>query len=300
MKAIEVRRHSDGGYSPAEIVERFGRHGLVVLKQYLPEDSRATLRALLERRLERARCESAVATLAEYPDADFLLGDVLAIRELESFDYIFLRSELLDAARAILNTRELVYWGDSSVQFGEGGRGFHKDNVERHDASHDDWQGDYGLIRCGFYCQDHASHSGGLKIRLGSHNIANHLDGRMLDVPSSYGDLVVWNMRLTHSGNNRKLRGLPALTLHPRFEAIAPPWLTIPEEMRRISAFCSLARPGLQTERYVEKMNAREADYGAYFRRARRPTEASELLKARGVAFMKPNSYYGELDLDVA
>lgn len=296
MKALEVQRGNDGCYAVDEIVDRFGRHGLVVLKRYLPEDSRQALRSALERRLEHARRESAVATLDAYPNADFLLGDVLAIRELEPFDYIFLRRDLLNAARAILNTSEVLYWGDSSVQFGEGGRGFHKDNVERHDPSHDDWQGDYGLIRCGFYCQDHASHSGGLKVRLASHNAANHLDGRMLDVPSSYGDLVVWNMRLTHSGNNRRLRGLPAMTLHPRVEAIAPTWLTIPEEMRRISAFCSFARPGLQTERYIEKMNAREKDYGPYFRRARRPGESSELLKRHGVTFTKPNSYYGDLD----
>jgi hypothetical protein len=298
MRAIEIDRDGDGKYPASEIVERFQKHGLVVLKQFLPADSRAALRTLLEQRLERARRTSAVSTLAEYPNADFLLGDILAIRELEPFDYIFLRTELLEAARAILNTTELLYWGDSSVQFGEGGRGFHKDNVERHDASHDDWKGDYALIRCGFYCQDHAHHSGGLKVRLGSHNIANHLDGKMLDVPSSYGDLVVWNMRLTHSGNNRKLRGAPSITLHPRLEAIAPPWLTIPEEMRRISAFCSRARPGLQTERYVEKMNRRESDYGPYFRRARRPRESTEILQRRGVTFLKPNSYYGELDRD--
>lgn len=298
MTTIDVHRGDGGSYPAAEIVERFGRHGLVVLKDYLGKSARASLRSVLERRLEEARSESAVVTLAQYPNADFLVGDILAIRALEPFHYIFLRRELLDAARAILNTEELLYWGDSSVQFGEGGRGFHKDNVERKDPSHDDWQGDYGLIRCGFYCQDHATHSGGLKVRLASHNIANHLDGRMYDVPSSFGDLVVWSMRLTHSGNNRKLRMLPGMTLHPRIEAVAPPWLTVPEEMRRISAFCSFARPGLQTERYIAKMNAREADYGPYFRRARRPAESSELLTRHGVLFTKPNSYYGELDLD--
>lgn len=297
MKALEVRR-LNGSYPSQDIVERFRTHGIVILKEYLPAGTRDSLRSALERKLEDARGRDSVARLPAYPRADFLLGDILAIRQLEDVDYIFCRTELLDAARAILGSQELLYWGDSSVQFGEGGRGFHKDNVERHDASHDDWLGDYGLIRCAFYFQDHVGHSGGLKVRLASHNIANHRDGRICDISSSYGDLVVWSMRLTHSGNNRKLRGLPRIALHPRIEAVAPSWLTLPEELRRISAFCAFGRPGSQTERYIEKMNAREADYGPYFRRARRPDETLELLQCRGVSFAKPNDYYGELDVD--
>jgi len=297
MGVLEVRRR-DGRYPTEEVVGRFAAHGIVVLKEYLPPGSRDAMRSALESRLEKARHAEGVTTLAEYPAADFLLGDVLAVRELEGFDYIFLRPDLLDTARAILRSEQLLYWGDSSVQFGEGGRGFHKDNVERHDPSHDDWQGDYGLIRCGFYCQDHTEHSGGLKVRLASHNIANHLDGRMYDVPSSYGDLVLWSMRLTHSGNNRRLRALSRVALHPRIEAVAPSWLIAPEAQRRISAFWSFGRPGLHTERYIEKMNARHADYAPYFRRSRRPGEAIALLRRHGVSFAKPNEYYGELDFD--
>ena len=297
MKALEVSK-VQGRYPSAQVLDRFRSHGIVVLKEYLAPSSRDALRARLERRLQSALQQQGVLRLAEYPRADFLLGDILAVRELEDVDYIFLRDELLDAARAILGSEQLLYWGDSSVQFGEGGRGFHKDNVERSDASHDDWQGDYGLLRCAFYFQDHVSHSGGLKVRLSSHNIANHLDGKICDIASSYGDLVVWSMRLTHSGNNRKLRVIPRLALHPRVEAKAPGWMTLPEEMRRISAFCSLGRPGLQTRNYIDKMNSRNADYAAYFQRARRADEAADILQRRGVSFARPNDYYGELDLD--
>lgn len=297
MRDIEVSRVA-GAYPVQAIVETFRANGIVVLKEYLPTQTRDGLRAVLERTLEDARHHDAAVKFPAYPDADFLLGDILAIRPLHDVDYIFFRPDLLNAARTILQAEQLLYWGDSSVQFGAGARGFHKDNVERHDASHADWQGDYGLIRCAFYFQDHSRHSGGLKVRLGSHNIADHRVGAICDVPSSYGDLVLWSMRLTHSGNSRRLRGLGRLALHPRLEAVAPSWMTQPQERRRISAFCAFARPGSQTDQYVQKMNAREADYGPYFRRARRPTEAIELLRRYGVSFLKPNDYYGELDRD--
>lgn len=297
MKALEVSKVR-GRYPSDHVLDRFRRNGIVVLKEYLAPSSRDSLRARLENKLQAASHNQGVSRLTDYPRADFLLGDILAVRELGDVDYIFFRDELLDAARAILGTENLLYWGDSSVQFGEGGRGFHKDNVERSDATHDDWHGDYGLLRCGFYFQDHVGHSGGLKVRLGSHNIANHLGGKICDIESSYGDLVVWSMRLTHSGNNRKLRAIPRLALHPRVEAKAPGWMTLPEEMRRISAFCSLGRPGLQTQNYIDKMNSRSADYAPYFQRARRADEAAAILQRRRVSFAKPNDYYGELDHD--
>ena len=243
MKSLEVRR-VDGRYPMQDLVEHYRRYGIVILKQYLPGDSRDHLRALVEGRLESARQRDGVLKVPAFPRADFLLGDILAVRELEEVDYVFFGADLLNVARALLGSEQLLYWGDSSIQFGEAARGFHKDNVERDDASHDDWQGDYGLIRCGFYFQDHVAHSGGLKVRLESHTIASHLEGRIADIATTYGDLVVWNMRLTHSGNNRKLRGLRQLALHPRLEAVAPQWLTLPEQLRRISAFCAFGRPG--------------------------------------------------------
>ena len=295
MKALEVHR-VDGEYPKQELVDCFRRHGVVVLKHYLPNQSRARLRALVEQRLEAAHAQDGVLTQPAFPRAEFLLGDILAVRELEEVDYLFFRPDLLRAARAVLETEELLYWGDSSIQFGEAARGFHKDNVERHDASHDDWKGDYGLVRCGFYFQDHVVHSGGLKVRLASHNIANHLEGKAADIATRFGDLVMWSMRLTHSGNNRKLRGLHGVPLHPRLEAAAPEWAVRPAQMRRISAFCAFARPGSQADRYIENMNRRDADYRPYFQRARNPEEAAGLMQRYGVGFVKPNNHYGELD----
>jgi hypothetical protein len=295
MKELEIHR-VDGRYPSADLVARFRRHGIVVLKGLLTPDLREPMREIAEKQLERARAIDGVLRFPEFPRADFLKGDILAVRQLAATKHIFFQPELLESVRVVLGSRELVYWGDSSIQFGEAARGFHKDNVERADGSHDDWQGDYGLVRCGFYFQDHAGHSGGLKVRLSSHNIADHRTGKIADMATTFGDVVIWSMRLTHSGNNRKLRAFPRLALHPRLEAAAPPWLLLPEQQRRISAFCAFARPGTHADRYIANMNARDADYRPYFQHARKPADAAQLLSSYGVSFVRPNSYYGELD----
>ncbi len=295
MKQLEVHR-KEGRYPLQEAKAIFKKHGIVILKEYIGRDTQSTLRSLLEGKISKGAKQASILHLKDYPKADFLLGDVLAVRELERFNCIFFGSESIEAIKALLNTDELLYWGDSSIQFGEAARGFHKDNVDRGDGTQDDWSREYDLVRCGFYFQDHTQHSGGLKVRLGSHNIPNHLDGPIADICSQYGDLVIWNMRLTHSGNNRKLRFPRSLALHPRLEDRVPSFLAAPEQMRRIATFCSFGKAGSHLDRYIDKMNAREKDYKPYFQFARKPAEAVPLLNKWRVGFRLPNSYYAEFD----
>ena len=269
LHMLDVKRE-EGRYSIDDARERFARFGICVLKRYFEPQTRDELRTIVEERLERARQRSAVLRFDQYPDADFLLGDVLAVRELEPYGNIFFRPECIDLVKGLLRTDELLYWGDSSIQIGAAARGFHKDNVDRDDGRLDDWTRDYEIVRCGFYFQDHLRHSGGLKVRLESHTVPDHLAGRIADVATEYGDLVIWNMRLTHSGNACKLRLLPGTPLHPRVEARIPQFLVVPEQIRRMAAFCAFGKPGSHVDRYIDRMNARAAEYRPYFQFARR------------------------------
>lgn len=293
-KLIVIREK--GVYPQSKIENVFDRYGLVILKEYFPPEMRTELRAAVQQRLKHAKQRNAVLKLDSYPNVDYLLGDILSVRELDHVDYLFFKRELIEALKGVLKSSEILYWGDSSIQFGEGARGFHKDNVNRHDHTHNDWIGDYGLVRCGFYFQDHANYSGGLKVRLGSQNIANHLTGKMMDIDSNFGDLVFWSMRLTHSGNNRKLKFFSRVCLHPRVEMKLPKVLTKSEHLPRISAFCAFGKPGRHQEIYAENMNKRDADYRPYFLHARKPDESKKLLQKFGVSFFQPNAYYGKND----
>jgi hypothetical protein len=295
MTGLEVWR-DPAGYPANQVLERFDRFGIVILKEYFPAHLQGDLRAIADHHLEASRSRGGVLKVGQFPEADFLLGDILAVRQLAPFQHLFFGKELLQALRTVLRSEQLVYWGDSSIQYGAAARGFHKDNVGRYDATHNDWVGDYDLIRCGFYFQDHSYHSGGLKVRLGSHRIVDYRVGPMSDVASTFGDLAFWSMRLTHSGNNRRLRAFPNVPVHPRVEAKLPGWMMLPEQCRRISAFCAFARPGPQTDCYIDNMNRRDADYRGYFQRALKADEAGPLLGRYGVQFVRPNAYYGELN----
>jgi hypothetical protein len=295
MKCLEINR-INGSYPHSRASEKFKKYGVVILKEFLPSPVQSTIRTILESNLEIAHSQGRVMRIKEYPKAVFLLGDVLAVRELEPYNNIFFGAECVQMAKALLATEELVYWGDSSIQFGEAARGFHKDNVDRQDGTQDDWARDYELVRCGVYFQDHARHSGGLKVRLRSHTVANHLIGKIADIATQNGDMVIWSMRLTHSGNNKRLRFLGRIPLHPRLEEIIPSFLVTSEQNRRIAAFCSFGKAGSHVNRYIDWMNDREAVNKIYFQHARNRHEARALVSKQGVLFKLPNDYYGELD----
>src|SRR4029077_21275272 len=114
-------------------------------------------------------------------------GDLLCKRHLWRG---VIDKRILDIARRLLPPHPLVYFGDSVYQVGNGYPGFHRDNIDRDDLNGPDWQDSYPILRMGIYLQDHRHHSGGLKVKVGSHL---REDGRPFIVDSEPGDIVVWN-----------------------------------------------------------------------------------------------------------
>lgn len=184
------------------------------------------------------------------------VGDLLAQPELDGFDYLIFNQKLLAVIRELVGER-LVYFGDSSVQMGEGTRGFHKDCVHREDSSGTDWQSPYDLVRFGLYLQDHSRHSGGLKVRRGSHRVADSTTGAALNVDSREGDLIVWKLTTSHSGNVVRPRWWPSMCLHPGLEGRVPRGLRIPEHRTRMSLFGTLAAPGRHLDTYLDYIAGR-------------------------------------------
>lgn len=162
-------------------------------------------------------------------------GDILSNPRLR---HILLDSRTLTIARAILRETP-VYFGDSSVAYGNQSRGWHKDNADRIDPLAPDWQSDYTVIRFALYLQDHCFHSGGLNIRRGSHQMVDFTSGENVYVRSRPGDLLVWNMRATHSGNGKLLRMLHNYSVDPALMGKIPRRLFEPEEIQRVALFFS-------------------------------------------------------------
>jgi hypothetical protein len=108
----------------------------------------------------------------------------------------------------------------------------------------------------GIYLQDHRHHSGGLKVKSGSHL---REDGPSVLVDSCAGDVVVWNMRTLHSGNAVRLRLLPNFAGIPpsshlrrlRFgEDMVPLWMQRPLESERAALFMSYGVRSTHLDRY--------------------------------------------------
>lgn len=278
-------------------VKNFNERGFIVLKNVIPSKFKSLLRAEIQNRIHFLKKENRTTIYPQYPDAIYPLGDIFSFDCLKIVDYIFFNQIVLDTLRAILNTEKLTYFADSSINMGTSARGFHKDNVDRLDKDQPDWENPYGIIRMGFYFQDHKNHSGGLKIRLGSHMIADYSTGRPYDIKSEFGDVIIWNMRLTHSGNNRRLLLLNNTSVPPSIENRLPSFLFKPEEEIRIASFCAIAKPGMHLNHYIAYLNSRLDEYLPHFENAAPKIFVSEFLKTKGIDFISPIKSHSKLYL---
>lgn len=278
---------------PQVDVSAYERDGYVLVKDVFSSEEMARLRSKSEVLKRNAVAAKHYIPDSQYPDAVFLAGDLLSKDELQACDFAIFDRRVLSCVKQILGP-DIVYFGDSSIQFGEGTRGFHKDNVDRSDPNGPDWEGPYKVIRVGIYLQDHARHSGGLKVRVRSHQYVSHHDGKAVNVPSKPGDIVLWNLRTSHSGNNVRLRLFPNLCLHPRIERIIPRRLRVPEQQERIALFCAFGAPGQTLDRYIQYLTTR-TDSIDHWRKSRSNEATMDLAKRREVEVRHPISDYGAL-----
>ena len=188
-------------------------------------------------------------------------------------------AEFIQDGRLIEVTRKLlgaqpVYFGDSSyVVYDENHAvcSFHKDNADRHDPNGPDWCGEYPILRFGLYLQDHSRCGGGLVVRAGSHRslqknrklevlneeVLGWLNGRTRYVPTEIGDVVVWNLRTTHAGMGRYIRGPLKRPISERMQKFFPEYLHSRAVGQRIAMFASFGLAGTHLERYLNNLRMR-------------------------------------------
>ncbi|RYZ64977.1 MAG: hypothetical protein EOP08_07895 [Proteobacteria bacterium] len=277
-----------------DLGHRFQRDGFVIQRNVFTQDEVRQLRAAV---LERARKAKALGHVFKPSSGECApAGDLLGVPVLE--DLLF-DARLLDIARAVVPAKELVYFGDSGIMVGGTNRGFHKDNTCRDDASHPDWQTPYTLVRFGIYLQDHDRWSGGLKVRRGSHLHVDDYTGEIVDIDTRAGDVVLWNMRLTHSGHTVRVRGLPGVHLQPRFEVRAPRSLRVPESEERAAVFMTFGIDDGHLARYLEKHTNLTAYADNYLYKSWLYSAHGEAYesraKAAGLRLVRPVGDYGSL-----
>ena len=169
----------------------------------------------------------------------YSLPELLSIKELEQFNHIVLEPRITKLINELFNG-QACYFGDSVAQIGTGTRGFHKDNVDRDDQSGPDWQSNYDVVRLGIYTQDTHSYSGGMQLRVKSHLVANRFKGRPMNMRIKKGDILIWKLTTTHSGNTLLPKIFPGFSyLLPRMTTYMPKWLFRPYASQRVALFMS-------------------------------------------------------------
>jgi hypothetical protein len=212
--------------------------------------------------------------------------------------YILSDERIITAVKKLLCTENPVYFGDSSIGLGNIGQGFHKDNPDRHNPSGPDWKKDeYPCIRLAIYCQDHAKHSGALALKDKSHKYSDPTKGRSFFVPTEAGDVIVWNLRTTHSGNSMRFNMFPEFVMDPRLYKFFPKSLFKPEEKLRVALFMTFGKKDEPLfQRYLDYCKTRTYMVETW-RNSITSKEQIENLESRNVEYFNFHEEAKKIDL---
>ena len=182
-------------------------------------------------------------------------GDVLSFPSTSKLIY---DDRIISVVRVLLETDKPVYFGDSSGHhIGNGPTGFHKDNPDKFNGENEDWQTDYSIIRLGIYCQSHDTYSGSVALRDKSHNSVNCEIGKPFLANNNEGDLLIWSLRTSHSGNSLRPKLFPDLFIHPWWYGKLPKFLFKGQQKERIAYFMTYGKDDNHLRRYLTYLLSR-------------------------------------------
>lgn len=286
--------------------DKFEKEGYVLLKNVFTEEEVTNFRKKIS---DLYSGENETGRSEKIPD----LADIHYLRD------VITNQKILAAIKDILGNK-FLYIIDSAIHKGVGIGGWHRDirQCDRYDLSGQDWDKDYGILRVGIYLQNTHNASGGLMIKVGSHNASNltklfyrilislekNLIFRLLGIKkvsrliriyfarmigkasylnSEIGDVAVWSLRTTHSGGAKRLRIFSNFVLDPYFQKLLPDWCFIDEERERKVIFFAYSKDDEHLKRYILYLNNR-FDYKKRFPNGSKVSkEASQFLKANNL-----------------
>ncbi|OYU85253.1 MAG: hypothetical protein CFE24_02825 [Flavobacterium sp. BFFFF2] len=220
---------------------------------------------LIKNFFDPSYCDELRAACYESTAAGFGGTDLLSNKYLNS---LFLHEKLMALLTELIGEKP-IYFGDSTYQIAsvEGGilTGFHKDSMDRNNPEGLDWRPDYSLIRIGIYLQDHKNYSEGLVVRSQSHRTTDLKFGDKINVPSEKGDLIVWYLTTTHTGNAKRIKGTDkALLMNDSknniFGSLYRKYLKLkvqPSQTDRVAMFATFAKNDKHLERYLKYLKHR-------------------------------------------
>jgi hypothetical protein len=220
-----------------ELVNLFRQNGWVIIRDFFSVTEAEKIRAATEK------------SLNEKLKVDLLCNPYLS-------ELTVLNPKIIHVVKDLLQG-DPVYIGDSNISYNDWSVSLHKDNPDRFDSNAPDWQSDYSILRMGIYLQDYTKTSGGLIIRDQSHKYPTRWKGKIINVPSRPTDLIIWNLRTTHSGSARRLKLLPSLDINPYICKLLPNFAFTPPPPARMALFLSYGKDDAHMKRYIQYLKSR-------------------------------------------
>ena len=262
----------------------FDKDGYTLIKSVFTPEEIENIRKLVYEQFELDTKNGLTFQLPHLPTkARYANGDILSKEKLR---HILLDDRILAIVKKVLGSDDIIYFGDSSYQIGKGLRGFHRDSIDRTNLNGPDWQGDdYSLLRVGIYLQDHKDHSGGVKMKKGTHKNA---DGEVVFVDNEIGDVGTWSYKTIHSGNAVRFKWFPKLSINRATrEGLIPAFLRKPEQKERMAIFMAFSLQTKHLDRYIKEFSLTREDMLKHLKASKYNDEALELAKKKNITVMK-------------
>lgn len=183
-------------------------------------------------------------------------GDLLSAKLLSK---IITDERIINICKESVGNDNLVYFGDSTMSYNTKLSGFHKDSKDRFNKDSAEFTDkDYSLLRLGIYLQDHSNHSKGLCLRSDSHLHQSIEIGKIINVKSEVGDVIIWKLTTTHSPNAEIISLFPNYSFHPGITKRLPNFLKKKSISPRLALFMGFGVEDHYTEDYIEYLKTRE------------------------------------------
>lgn len=183
-------------------------------------------------------------------------GDVLSHPKLKK---VLMDERVLNIFKEALGSDSLFYFGDSLISINGPGGGFHKDSPGRMDKKSFEWKDpNYSVVRMGIYLQDHSKHSYGLCLREKSHLTQSVAKGKIINVKTEPGDVVLWKLTTTHAANALVLAALPQVSFHPLIARMFPKLMLQPKIEPRVAIFTTFGIDDHYSREFVNYLKTRK------------------------------------------
>lgn len=217
--------------------EQINKHGYMLIKNVFTADEINTFRTFAEK------------------DKDHK-GDILSAQHLSK---IITDKRIIDIYKEATGSENLVYFGDSTLSYNTSLSGFHKDSKDRDKIDSTEFKDkNYSLLRLGIYLQDHSKHSKGLCLRSDSHLHQSIEKGKIINVKSEVGDVIIWKLTTTHSPNADIISLFPNHAFHPGLTKRLPGFLKKKSISPRLAVFMGFGVEDHYTEDYIAYLKTRK------------------------------------------